>query len=243
LLTARLHNVNPYWGNDMLKVIGIGEFNAGVSLFPMPTPAWVNGTRKIAEAGWRNENHGLLGVDCEAIVTGWETVNRAVPIHELRWVLAHAWGSTEAQWERLKAMGCAINVTGGAGYQGTNTFPFRDLWDSGIKAGFGADGPDVMPLNPWQNISFAVTGHNVRGQATNEGQRLTRQQALRWYTSENGWFTREEDDLGSIEVGKLADLVVLNHDYFSVRDDELDKLASVLTVVGGQIAYDAGVVT
>lgn len=242
LLTARLDNLTPYWGNDMLEVIGIGEFTAGVSLFPVPTPAWVNGTRKVAEAGWRNENHGLIGTDVEAIVSGWEAVDTAVPIDDLRWVLAHAWGSDLDQWKRLEAMGCGINVTGGNGYQGDGTFPFRALWDSGVKAGFGADGPDVMPLNPWQNIAFAVTGRNVQGQLTNDGQQISRRQALRWYTSENGWFTREEDELGSIEPGKRADLVVLNRDYFAVPDDELDRLHSVLTIVGGRIVHDRGAV-
>ena len=241
LLTARLNNATPYWGSDMLKTIGIGEFTAGVSLFPVATPAWLNGTRKVAEAGWRNENHGLLGPDCESIITGWETVNEVVPIGDLRWVLAHAWETNPSQWDRLADLGCAINFTGGSAYQGTGTFPFRSLWDHGIKSGFGADGPDVMPLNPWQNISYAVTGRNARGDLTNDGEQVTRREALRWYTSENGWFTREENELGSIEVGKLADLVVLNKDYFSVRDDELQRLHSVLTIVGGKVVHRAGV--
>ena len=64
---------------------------------------------------------------------------------------------------------------------------------------------------------------------------------LSLYTRQNGWFLREEDDLGSIEEGKLADLVVLNSDYFTVPAEDLKKIRSVLTVVGGDIMYDAGV--
>jgi predicted amidohydrolase YtcJ len=52
---------------------------------------------------------------------------------------------------------------------------------------------------------------------------------------------REETDLGSIEVGKLADLVVLNHDYFSVPNEDLKSIRSVLTLVGGDIVHDAKV--
>jgi len=65
---------------------------------------------------------------------------------------------------------------------------------------------------------------------------------LSLYTRQNGWFLREEDQLGSIEEGKLADLVVLNSDYFAVSNDDLKKIRSVLTVVGGNIVYDGGVV-
>jgi predicted amidohydrolase YtcJ len=70
---------------------------------------------------------------------------------------------------------------------------------------------------------------------------LTREEALRLYTVENGWFLKEEDNLGSIEEGKFGDVVVLNDDYFSsvrVPDSEIRDLHSVLTVVGGKVVYD-----
>ena len=64
---------------------------------------------------------------------------------------------------------------------------------------------------------------------------------LRLYTRDNGWFLREED-IGSIEAGNHADLVVLNMDYFSVPSEDLKKIRSVLTVVGGNIVHDTGAV-
>jgi len=66
---------------------------------------------------------------------------------------------------------------------------------------------------------------------------------LRLYTRDNGWFLREEDQLGSIEEGKLADRVVLNHDYFTVPDEQLKHIRSELTLVGGRIVHDTGVLT
>ena len=59
--------------------------------------------------------------------------------------------------------------------------------------------------------------------------------------ADNGWFLREEDQLGSLELGKLGDLVVLNNDYFAVPDADLRKIRSILTVVGGRIVHDAGI--
>ena len=89
-------------------------------------------------------------------------------------------------------------------------------------------------------LYYTTTGKNSSGVLINAGQTLTRDEALRLYTAANGWFAKEEDKLGSIEEGKLGDVVVLSDDYFSVTDDALKKLASILTIVGGKIVYDAG---
>ena len=61
---------------------------------------------------------------------------------------------------------------------------------------------------------------------------------LRLYTAANGWFLKEEDKLGSIEEGKLGDIVVLNEDYFQVPDDRIRKLHSVLTIVDGKVVHN-----
>src|SRR5439155_15115703 len=99
---------------------------------------------------------------------------------------------------------------------------------------------------PWLMLYYMVTGKNSSGQIINAGQTLTRDEALRLYTAANGWFVKEEDKLGSIEEGKieegkLADVVVLSDDYYSVPDESMKKLGSILTIVGGRIVHDAGV--
>jgi len=73
----------------------------------------------------------------------------------------------------------------------------------------------------------------------NAGQQITREEALRLYTADNGWFLREESKLGSIEPGKLGDIVVLNADYFKVPEEDIKKLHSVLTVVGGRVVHNS----
>ena len=119
--------------------------------------------------------------------------------------------------------------------------PYRMIVDSGIKVGAGSDSAQISALNPWLMLYYMTTGRNSSGVLINAGQTLTRQEALRLYTVENGWFSKEEDKLGSIEPGKLGDVVVLNGDYFSVPDESLKSLRSVLTVVGGKIVHDEGV--
>jgi predicted amidohydrolase YtcJ len=111
--------------------------------------------------------------------------------------------------------------------------------DNGINVGMSSDGMQIAPMNPWLHMYYATTGINSSGDLINDGQQITREEVLRLYTADNAWFIGE-DDLGSIEVGKHADLVVLSDDYFAVSDEELKDLHSVLTVVGGRVVHDAG---
>jgi predicted amidohydrolase YtcJ len=86
----------------------------------------------------------------------------------------------------------------------------------------------------------ATTGKNARGTVGNEGQQIPRLAALRLWTSATPWFF-DDEPLGTIEVGNYGDLIVLNKDYFTVSDEGLKELRSVLTVVGGDVVHDAGV--
>ena len=119
--------------------------------------------------------------------------------------------------------------------------PLRTLVDSGIHVGAGSDSAQISTLDPWLLIYYMVTGKNSSGVLINAGQQLTRAEALRLYTAANGWFLREEDKLGTIEPGKLGDVVVLSEDYFDpakVPDEAIKRLKSVLTVVDGRVVHD-----
>jgi predicted amidohydrolase YtcJ len=80
---------------------------------------------------------------------------------------------------------------------------------------------------------------NSFGARVNGDQQITRQEALRLFTRGNSWFLRMENKIGSIEPGKLADLAVLNKDYFAVPDAEIKQIRSVLTVVDGKVVHEA----
>jgi len=247
-LLARLRNVFPEFGSDMLKVVGIGEFTAGASPIIMEqTEAWLNGTRHVAEAGWRNENHSLIQGDYKTIIAGWEQVNATLPapgITKLRWVLAHAPFIDAEYTKRLAALGGGVSVLGGWRYiSGTtenNGPPFRLLVESGIPVGMSSDGMQISPMHPWLGLYYVITGRNARGELINTGQTLDREAALRLYTANNGWFLKEEQLLGTLEPGKYADLVVLSGDYFdsqAISDEQIKSLHSVLTLVGGRVVH------
>ena len=204
-----------------MKIVGIGEFTASASpIIAEASEVWRNGTRRVAEAGWRNENHSLTPADFKIIIDEWERLNAALPapgIRDQRWVVAHAPFITQEYVDKLKALGGGVSVLGGWRYiSGTaqqNGPPFKMLADSGIPIGMSSDGMQISPMNPWLGLYYVVTGKNARGEVINAGQTL-RAAALRLYTAANGWFLGEEGQLGTIEPGKYADLAVLSADYF-----------------------------
>ena len=247
-LAARLANVFPDYGDDLLRIVGIGEFTAGAAaIIGEATEPWRNGTRRVAEAGWRNENHSLTPQDFKVIIDEWERLNASLPapgIREQRWVLAHAPFITQEYADKLKALGGGVSVLGGWRYiSGTaqqNGPPFKMLLDNGIPMGMSSDGMQISPMNPWLGLYYVVTGKNARGEVINAGQTLDRATALKLYTAANGWFLGEESSLGTVAPGKYADLAVLTSDYFDARavsDEDIKGITSLLTFVGGQIVY------
>jgi predicted amidohydrolase YtcJ len=235
-LLARLRNQFPFFGDDMIATGGIGEFIAQGT-----GPAFAAAALRVAEAGWRAEVHSLSTTDFQAEIQAFEAANAQFPITDLRWVVAHVPFITEEYVNRLDALGGGLSLTGWRYLAGTPTSngpPFRMIVDSGIHAGMSSDGMQIAPMNPWLHMYYATTGRNARGVLINDGQQITRAEVLRLYTRDNGWFLREEDRLGSIEVGRLADLVVLDRDYFRVPDEDLKRIRSVLTVVGGRVVHD-----
>ncbi len=241
-LKERLRNQFPFFGDDMMRTGAIGEWAAPLSAGAV----WREAQRLVAQAGWRNENavQNLAGLT--QVVEAYEAVNRQFDITDKRWVVHHVPQVTTDLLNRLKALGCGVEM--GAFRWVTSSDPkvvagppFRTIFDHGIQVGIHGDGVHIAPLNPWLHIYYAVTGVNSFGDKVNADQQLTRAEALRLFTRNNSWFLRMEEKIGSIEPGKLADLAVLDRDYFAVPDADIKKIRSVLTVVDGKIVHDVGV--
>ena len=110
--------------------------------------------------------------------------------------------------------------------------------------GFGSDGTRANQIMPFMTLSWAVTGKMVGGtQALRPTQTISREDALIAFTRRNAFFVFQEDNLGSIQPGKLADMVVLDRDYLTVPVDQIKDIKSVMTMVGGRIVYDAAAAT
>ena len=241
-LKERLRNQFQYFGDDMMMTGSIGEWAA-----PLGAGAvWREAQRLVAQAGWHNENSVQDIKGLTQVVEAYEAVNKEFDITPHRWVVHHVPVVTTELLTRLRALGCGVQMA--AFRWVTSTDPkvmvgaqFRTIVDHGIQAGIHGDGVHIAPLNPWLHIYFAVTGVNSFGAKVNGDQQITRQEALRLFTRNNSWFLRMENKIGTIEPGRLADLVVLNKDYFTVPEAEIKQIRSVMTVVDGRIVYDAGI--
>ena len=239
-LKERLRNQFQFFGDDVMRTGAIGEWAA-----PLNSGAvWREAQHLVAEAGWRNENavQNLAGLT--QVVEAYEAVNREFDITEKRWVVHHVPQVNADLLNRLKALGCGVEM--GAFRWVTSSDPkivagppFRTIFDHGIQVGIHGDGVHIAPLNPWLHIYYATTGVNSFGDKVNGDQQLTRAEALRLFTRNNSWFLRMEEKIGSIEPGKLADLAVLDRDYFGVPDAEIKKIRSVLTIVDGKVVHNA----
>ena len=230
-LSQRLKNSFPFFGDDWIRTGGIGEFTGG----------GIEGLRAIAKAGWRGEDHALNLAGVTNLIASREQVNKEIPIGNLRWIISHIPDFPRELADRAHALGIGVLVGWGPLRTGTNVGPpYRMLMDHPIRKGYHSDGGDITVINPWLNFYTMATGRNLAGQAILGDQALTRQQTLWLATAANKWFIWE-DDIGSIEVGNHADLAVLDRDYFTVPDEEIKRVRSVLTVTGGQIVHNDGV--
>jgi predicted amidohydrolase YtcJ len=244
MLKQRLLNNLRGLGDDMLRLSGVGEFASSWPLFGQPNPTnYQTALQLVARQGWAFQQHSLSPAEDQLTIQTFEKVNAATPIAGLRWSIAHAPRIDQATINRFKAVGAGIAVhpfaylAGGPGAGP----PLRTIVDSGVHVGAGSDSAQISTLNPWLILYYMVTGKNSSGVLINQGQTLTRTEALRLYTADNGWFFGEENRLGSIEHGKLGDLVVLSDDYFDankVPDEAIKKLKSVLTVVDGKVVHN-----
>jgi predicted amidohydrolase YtcJ len=231
-LSQRLRNSFPFFGDDWMRTGGIGEFTGG----------GVDGLRAIAKAGWRGEDHALNLAGVTNLIKDRETVNAEIPITQLRWIISHIPEFSLDLANRANALGIGVLVGWGPLRTGMNVGPpYRMLMGHAIKKCYHSDGGDITVINPWLNFYTIITGQNLAGQPILGEQNLTRQETLWLATAASKWFIWE-DDIGSIEVGNHGDLVVLDRDYFTVPDEDLKRMRSLMTIVGGKVVHNDGIV-
>ena len=251
-----------FQGDSYIDQIYYGESVFGPLHDPMflvksdPKPdqlaTWRRIATEIAKAGLPLHVHANLTNTLDAFLDQIEQIHKEYPIKNLRWTLAHANQLNASHLERMKKLGMYAAVHPWAVINGgINHAVFGDaaydmaalatIQHSGVMWGFGSDGSRANQIRPFTTLAWAVTGRMVGGtQVLRPAQTISREDALIAHTRRNAFFLFQENDLGSIQPGKLADLVVLDRDYLTVPVDQITNIKSVMTIVGGRIVYDAG---
>src|SRR5262249_39062064 len=108
----------------------------------------------------------------------------------------------------------------------------------GVQVGAGTDATRVSNYNPYLSLYWLITGKTIGGLGLYpEENRFDRAEALKLYTIGSSWFSTEDGKKRAVAPGLLADLASLSADYFSIPEEEIKQLESVLTIVGGKIVY------
>ena len=166
-------------------------------------------------------------------------MNNEIPLAPLRWSLAHVFTLSNESIEKAKALGLTLAVHSVSMYAPARMQPpIRAMQDSGIIWGLGTDATIVARYQPFITLGWVVSGKSINGETVID-EPVTREEALIAHTRSNAFLMFKEDDLGTLEVGKLADLVVLDRDYMSIPADDIFDIEPLLTMVGGRIVFDA----
>jgi len=255
----------PGDGDEFYRVNGAGEmlvFSAADFedfLQPRPDMAPVMESelkaviRHLAESRWPFRLHATYNETISRALDVYEEVNREIPFDGLHWFFDHCETISDRNIERVRALGGGIAVQNRMAFQGEyfverygaqqarRSPPIRRMLEMGVPVGAGTDATRVSSYNPFLSLYWLVTGKTIGGLGLYTQENLMdRAEALKLYTLGSSWFSGENGKKGALAPGQLADLAVLSADYFSIPEEEIKHLESLLTIVGGKVVYAAG---
>lgn len=257
--------VKPGQGDDLYRHNGAGEMlvysAADFEDFRVERPEMPPSmesdlepvVRFLAQNRWPWRLHATYDETITRALDIFEKVNRDVPLQGLHWFFDHCETITDRNIDRIAALGGGIAVQHRMMFQGEDfverygakaaerTPPIARMLEAGVPVGAGTDATRVASYNPWVSLAWLVTGKTLGGlKLYPQRNLLDRESALRLWTRANTWFSTEEGKKGQIKAGQLADLVVLDRDYMSVPEDEIQDIESVLTLLGGKPVHGVG---
>lgn len=257
--------VKPGEGDAMLRMNGAGEnlvwSAADFENFLQPRPHLASDmnkeleriTRLLVENRWPFRIHATYDESIAQFLDVFEQVNKDVPFDGLRFIIDHAETIRPASIDRIKALGGGIAIQHRMAFQGEYfverygaseaqfTPPITDMLAADLPVGAGTDATRVASFNPWVSLYWLVTGKTLGGLRLYPDERqLDRETALSLWTKGSAWFSGEQEVKGAITAGEYADLAVLSADYFTVTEEDIKNLTSVLTLVDGKVVHGDG---
>ena len=209
------------------------------------------------ESGWAFTVHSTGGGGVDLLLDAYEEITQVTPIKDKRFSIIHGNFFTVDAINRMRDFGVIANVQPAWFYKDADAMkyilgeeriksfnPYQSMINEGVILSGGSDhmvkldaNTSVNPYNPFLGMWSAITRQTERGNVIMPGEAISREDALRMYTINNAYSTFEEDLKGSVEVGKLADLVVLSDDILTCPAEKIKDIRSEMTIVGGKIVY------
>jgi len=213
--------------------------------------------RAARNKGWQLTSHAQGGAAIDVLLDAFEALDKEKPIAPTRSHVMHGSFMSEEAIARMKKMGILADVQGGwlhfdvpaleqvFGYKNMRYFfPLQSYLKSGIIIAGGSDhmiGHDknraVNAFNPFFNMWMSISRKTREGKLIYPEEKITREQALRMYTNGSAYLHFSEKTLGSLEAGKLADLVIIDKDFLTCPEDDIRHIQALATVVEGKLVY------
>ena len=227
-----------------------GEHGTFRGVNTMKQAAYTDVVKELNREGWRVATHAVGDSAIDEVIAAYEAANAERSIRGKRWTLEHGFIPHADQFPRLKALDLIIsaqdhlylagpslvNYWGAA--RANRTTPVREYLDRGFLVAGGTDSA-VVPYPPLWVIYHFVTRDTISGGVMGADQKISRKEALQIETINDAYLTFEEQIKGSIEAGKLADLVVLPEDILTCPEKDIERMQVSMTMVGGAVVYDA----
>jgi predicted amidohydrolase YtcJ len=225
-----------------------GERGTFYGVNTMKQAPYTDVVKELNRLGWRVSTHAVGDAAIDEVLTAYEAAHAERSIAGKRWTIEHGFIPQADQFPRMKALDLVISAQNHLYLAGPSlvaywgpkraawTTPVRAYLDRGFVVAGGTDSA-VVPYPPLWVIYHFVTRDTISGGVLGADQKISRQDALRLETINNAFLTFEERLKGSIEAGKLADLVVLPEDILTCPEKHIEQMRIVLTMVGGKIVY------
>ncbi len=254
MLTGSAYMREP-WGVSKIYSIDDPEYR-GVLFIPKERLLLI--VQTATESGLQFTAHSVGDGAVHTLLEVYEEINKTTPIRNMRPCISHSNFMSREAVEKLPRLGVAVDIQPAwlfldtrtlakhFGYERLRFFqPLRSIFEAGGIAGGGSDHMQkigslrsVNPYNPFLGMWVTLT----RKAKWYEGslhpeEALSREQAIRFYTSNNAYILRLEDKIGSLEEGKLADFIVLDRDILTCPVDEIRETGVLSTYLNGRLVY------
>ena len=245
----------PYGSNTQVYGYDDPDYRGVLRMSREKILAWVSHGARL---GWQMSAHTTGGASTDLLLDAFEAADKQASIRDRRFTLIHSNFHNKKSIERAARLGVLADMQPAwyhfdapalaavLGPARMKTFqPYKSLFDAGVIVAGGSDHmikfdsrTAINPYHPFYGMWMAITRETADGSVFNPEERISREQALRMWTWNAAYHSFDEDVKGSIEPGKLADMVVISKDYLTCRVAEIRDIEALRTVVGGRVVFE-----